>query len=558
MSCKYGIVEELRELDKKGLLDSREHFDHKLNYEYKNNSKNNYKNLEKDCFLKINLLESLLKNIPDSIYFKDKEGRFIELSKSKAEHLNFDKKHVIGKTDFDFYSYEDAKKMRDDDFYVMENEKAIIKEEKIKRPNGETAWISAVKAPRYNKEGKVVGIVGISRDIKNKKKAEIKLKESEERYLTIFENSAVGIMMTDEKENIISWNNFSEKLLAMDKEDLHMKPVKDLYPKEEWERIRNSNIREKGMQHHIETKMYKKNGDKLDVDVSVSIIKDKKGNITGSIGVIKDITDKKKTELELKDVYNDLIMMNSNLEEKVEERTFEIRKLLKQKDEFIYQLGHDLKTPLTPLYSLLPIVLEKEGNEQSKKYLSLAIENVNYMKNLVEKTLKLALLNSNSFKLDIIEIKPWDIIDKVITNLNTNLEKNNIIFKNKVKKNLLIKADKLRFEELMNNIISNSIKYTKEKGEKSIIVNAEQEENMIKFSIIDEGIGMTRDQIEKAFDEFFKADESRHDFNSSGLGLTISKRIVEKHGGNIWLESPGPGKGTTFYFTFKNEIGKNN
>jgi len=302
--------------------------------------------------------------------------------------------------------------------------------------------------------------------------------------------------------------------------------------------------------------MYKKNGDLLDVDVSVSVLKDKKGNITGSIGVIKDITEKKKMELELKEVYNDLVLMNSNLEQKVEERTFEIRKLLKQKDEFIYQLGHDLKTPLTPLYSLLPIVLKREKNEQSKKYLSLAVENVNYMKNLVEKTLKLALLNSNSFKIDITNIKPWDIIDKVITNLNSNLEKNNIVFKNKVKKDILIKADKLRFEELINNIISNSIKYTPEKGKKNIIVNAEEEENMIKFSVRDEGIGMTRNQTEKAFDEFYKADESRHDFNSSGLGLTISKRIVEKHGGKIWVESPGPKKGSTFYFTFKNEKGK--
>ena len=99
---------------------------------------------EEDVFLRSDLLTSLLKNIPDSIYFKDREGRFVEVSKSKVEHLGTDRKFVVGKTDFDFYSEEEAQKMRKDEIYVMENEEVITVEERVTRPNGEKTWISVM------------------------------------------------------------------------------------------------------------------------------------------------------------------------------------------------------------------------------------------------------------------------------------------------------------------------------------------------------------------------------------------------------------------------------
>jgi PAS domain S-box-containing protein len=126
-----------------------------------------------------------------------------------------------------------------------------------------------------------------------RKKTEHELQSAEQRYRTIFENSAVAIMMVDGQERLVSWNKFTEKLLSMTEADLHHCPVKSLYPENEWERIRAHNVRQKGMQHHLETKMVKKNGDIIDVDVSLSVLKDAGGNITGSIGVIRDVTERK-------------------------------------------------------------------------------------------------------------------------------------------------------------------------------------------------------------------------------------------------------------------------
>ncbi len=117
---------------------------------------------------------------------------------------------------------------------------------------------------------------------------------TEENYRTILENSAVAITVTDESENIVFWNKCAEDLLKTDGDDLYMRPVRSLYPEEEWRRIRSQNVRRKGMQHHIETRIIRKNKEIIDVDLSLSVLKGSDGEVTGSIGIIVDMTERKK------------------------------------------------------------------------------------------------------------------------------------------------------------------------------------------------------------------------------------------------------------------------
>jgi signal transduction histidine kinase len=119
---------------------------------------------------------------------------------------------------------------------------------------------------------------------------------------------------------------------------------------------------------------------------------------------------------------------------------------------------------------------------------------------------------------------------------------------NNVDATLTVYADKLRLEEVFNNLLSNAVKYMG-KSAGTIVVEAQQQHDLVRISVKDTGIGMTQEQIGHVFEEFYKGDTSRHDLQSSGLGLPICKRIVEKHGGTIWVENPGMGKGSTLYFT---------
>lgn len=138
-------------------------------------------------------------------------------------------------------------------------------------------------------------------DITERKEAEKKLRESEERYRCVFENSAVAIMLTDDRERIVSWNKYTETLLGYGENELFNKPVSMLYPQEEWKKIRGEHVREKGMQHNLETRMFKKDNKLIDVDISITVLKNEKGDISGSIGVIKDITERVQAEKKLKE-----------------------------------------------------------------------------------------------------------------------------------------------------------------------------------------------------------------------------------------------------------------
>ncbi len=244
----------------------------------------------------------------------------------------------------------------------------------------------------------------------------------------------------------------------------------------------------------------------------------------------------------------DLSTLNKNLEGRVQERTKEVEKLLKQKDEFINQLGHDLKNPLGPLINLIPLLEETETDAAKKEMLTVLHRNADYMKNLVVKTLELAMLNSPNTRFSIEMLPLFEEVNQIISNKKILFDDSNVKIINNIDRSFSIKADRLRLEELLTNIFENSVKYCQE--DCKITIDATQTNDFITISIKDNGIGMTKAEIDSIFDEFYKADSARHDIQNTGLGMSICKRIVEKHGGSIWVESPGPGKGTTVFFTF--------
>ncbi len=172
-------------------------------------------------------------------------------------------------------------------------------ESKNKRKNG-TIFPVTIDTSLFTLDKKPVMLVLVW-DITDRKLAEVQLKESEQRYRCVFDNSAVAIMLTDDRERVISWNTYAETLLGMGEDELLNKPVAMLYPPDEWKKIRKENIREKGMQHHLETKMFTKDENLIDVDISISVLRNEKNEVCGSIGVIKNITDRKKAEQLLKE-----------------------------------------------------------------------------------------------------------------------------------------------------------------------------------------------------------------------------------------------------------------
>jgi len=263
---------------------------------------------------------------------------------------------------------------------------------------------------------------------------------------------------------------------------------------------------------------------------------------------IETITNQASIVFERMESFRQLQIMNKTLEEEVEKRTATIQKILQQKDEFINQLGHDLKNPLGPFVNLIPILQKHEQDPKKIEMLDVLSRNVGYMTNLVKKTIALAQLNSPNVSF---HFEPIDLSTEIQNILDTNmmmLKERHIEVHTLLSDSLEVSVDKLRFEEVMNNLINNAIKYSKKDGGSLTIVAVDDATN-VTVSFKDTGIGMEKDHLDRIFDEFYKADSSRHDFESSGLGMPIAKRIIEKHGGRIWAESDGLDMGSTFYIT---------
>jgi len=224
-----------------------------------------------------------------------------------------------------------------------------------------------------------------------------------------------------------------------------------------------------------------------------------------------------------------------------------LERLIEEKENFIVQLSHDLKTPLGPILNLLKIIIANEDDKENKEMLDVMQKNVFYMKNLVNNSLDLARLNSPNVISNLSEVNIKQFINNHVKN-KLHLIKNKLIsFKNNIPDDLTVNINEYEFEVVISNLIQNAIYYNKKGG--IISVNAHKEDGYLKIAIKDTGIGMTKEQIEHAFEEFYKADVSRHNLSSTGLGLSICKRAIEKYGGRIWIESEGKKKGITVFFT---------
>ncbi|MBF0532789.1 MAG: PAS domain S-box protein [Candidatus Omnitrophica bacterium] len=161
---------------------------------------------------------------------------------------------------------------------------------RLKGKGGRLIWCAVSAKVLKDPAGKVRFIDGVVTDISAQKKTESELRDSRRLFQTIFSNSAAAITVTDKEDKLVAWNPFTEQLMGMTKGDLFNRPVQDFYPPEEWRRIRAAKLRQKGAIPSIETKIIKKDGSRLEIDLSVSVLKNSEGEVEGSIRILRDIT----------------------------------------------------------------------------------------------------------------------------------------------------------------------------------------------------------------------------------------------------------------------------
>jgi two-component system phosphate regulon sensor histidine kinase PhoR len=227
----------------------------------------------------------------------------------------------------------------------------------------------------------------------------------------------------------------------------------------------------------------------------------------------------------------------------------EIRRLETVRSDFIANVSHELKTPLTSIKGFVETLLEgaMEDTENGRAFLKIIHDHTDRLDKLVNDLLALSHLESNEITLNRMDFELGQQIDEIIMGFRSQMRKAGVEIRNEVPKNLPVHADRDRIDQVVTNLIDNALKFNKEKG--LVRLYAEEAGGIVKVTVEDSGIGIPAKDIARIFERFYRVDKARsRDLGGTGLGLSIVKHIVELHGGAIGVDS-SEGFGSKFWFT---------
>jgi PAS domain S-box-containing protein len=279
-------------------------------------------------------------------------------------------------------------------------------------------------------------------------------------------------------------------------------------------------------------------GDTIYTSTSKIPIKDKNGKVDMILTVIEDISQRKKLEEELKDSYEELKLTYSKLQE-----------LYKIKDNFLSNISHELRTPLTSVIGYTELMLDEELTEKQKHMAEIVFRNSNRLSRLIKGLLDSQLIESRNLKLAGERVVINEIIAAVVEDMKNMAAAKNISIKINITDTISVEGDFERLTQVFTNVLENAIKFTIT-GE--INIRGEMDDQKAHIQISDTGIGIPQDRLEKIFDRFYQVDSLEHKYGGTGLGLWISKNIIEAHGGRIWAESKN--SGSTFHILLPNSV----
>jgi PAS domain S-box-containing protein len=492
------------------------------------------KRAEEALLYEQSLVNALMDNSPDHIYFKDRDSRFIRLNKEQAARFgSSNPADIVGKSDFDFFSEQHARQAYEDEQAIMnEGSQIIALEEKETWPDGRVTWVSSTKMPLKDKNDKIIGTFGISRDITKSKLAEEALKDSEEKFRSFAEESP-NMIFINKGGRIVYVNQKCVDLMGYSREEFYS-PSFDFLNLIAQEHLETAKVKYKKLIENKEQIAYEytlitKDNKRIDALHAFKLIQYDGGEAL--MGNITDITERKKMENELK-----------LAKEKAETAN-------KLKSEFLAQMSHEIRSPMNVTLSFVNLIKDEVGGNLPANLLQY-FDGVDLAGKRLIRTVDL-ILNMSEMQIGVYEPNwnNFDLQDEILNQLY--LEYNGQAKQKSLEFSLLNKAfnpniyaDKYSVNQIFANLIDNAIKYT-ERGKIEVILENDNENNVI-VSVKDTGIGISESFMNNIFDLFMQEERgySRR-YEGNGLGLALVKKYCDMNKATINVESL-KGIGSTF------------
>ena len=436
-----------------------------------------------------------------------------------------------------------------------------------KKKNGELYWESVSISPLTAADGSVQFYLAVKQDISERKQMEESIREKEARFRGYFENSQVGMAVTSPTQGWLEANQRLEQMFGYRLDELRQMTWAELtHPDDleadlkQFDRMRAGEIDS----YTLDKRFVRKDGEIISTNLAVACMRDDTGDVTHVLASFQDITEQKKLEHDQQKRIKELDEAQSamlNMMEDLDEEKAKAEEATRAKGDFLANMSHEIRTPMNAVIGMAHLALKTELTPKQQDYLSKIQSAANSLLGIINDILDFSKIEAGKLDMEAVEFDLSETLDNVANMITVKAqEKANleVLFHLDSRVPHFLVGDPLRLNQILVNFGNNAVKFT-EKGE---IVLAARVKKMfddkvtLQFSVRDTGIGMTPEQQAKLFQAFTQADTSTtRKYGGTGLGLTISERLVNLMGGEIRVKSE-LGQGTSFSFTADFGLGK--
>lgn len=486
--------------------------------------------------------EDVLNNIPADIAVFSPDHRYLFLNPVAVRDEEL-RKWLIGKTDIDYCI------LRGKDLSIAERRRALFK--KVVDTAKEVEWEETIvnrekqvehhlrkMSPIYDDQGKLKLLIGYGVNITEIKKIQDLISVSEKRYRDLFNYSQAIICTHDMEGRFLTVNPSLCDVMEYAEEEVTGRSLKDFMLPEDQDAFDElylsaleSNKKIRGL-----FRVINKSGKKVYL-LYQNYCVEEPGAEKYVIAFAQDVTDRIKVEKQLKEA------------KKVTEES------AKAKERFLANMSHEIRTPMNGILGLTTLLQKTELDEEQHGYLKVIQDSAQNLLTIINDILDLEKIGSGSIQLEKINFNLNDKLDMVVKFFQHSAKEKNIVLKTEssIPNEFYVNGDPTRLTQILNNLISNAIKFTHQGSVtiKSEIESQTNDDIVLHITVKDTGIGIDEDKLVKIFNPFTQAyPETTRKYGGTGLGLAITKNLVELQGGNIWVESHFKA-GSAFHFNIK-------
>ena len=518
---------------------TRVHMQHSVNI-------TDLKNAEDGLYRTRQTLRSILDNVPLSIFWKDKDLVYRGCNSMFSRIIELPVDEVLGKTDYEILPA-NAEKYRIVDTRVIETRTPMLDfDEEIRTSDGSPLWMRTSKVPVYGKDGEVEILLGVTSDITEVKLRELALHESQQMIQAVFNATDEMIFLVDAQARLMSYNHVFAKTFDIAGDEA---VGRDLYG---WIKIDPADIAilktiHQQLVSNQQRQRFEFSSGSACVEISACPIIEK-GSLFGISVYVKDVTLRKRDEEEL-------ARRGKELERALESE----KKANNAKSDFLSHMSHEIRTPMNAVIGMAKIARRSQDVDYIHECLDKIGVSSALLLGIINDILDMSKIEANKMELANEPFVLQNMLANVYSLIGVKAGEKQQIFSFHVDEDLAPRyvGDELRLAQVITNLLSNAVKFTPQHGTITLHIGEKKrtaDEALLEISVQDTGIGISPENSARLFRPFEQADGSIvRSFGGTGLGLVISKSIVNMMGGDIEVRSE-EGKGSTFVFTIRMKI----